>query len=583
LSAQIAFAVDVNLEWDGSSGADGYRLFVREDGQSYNYDFPDWEGSGTSCTIYGLDDGRIYHFVVRAYNAEGESGNSNEAHYPESQPILIGLVISGANSVNENSSSNYTATASFSDGSNQTVTNSATWSENSPYATINSNGVLDTLEVSSDQTVTVEARYSYGEDTETATKVVTIIDVPPFNRPPNTPEIIYPSDRQRQVEVPLDIATDLFSDPDGDYHGRTRWQISEDSVFTELVLDVTTSSHLTLLPVPHTVLKSNQTYFVRVRFYDRYSEASDWSDLVEFTTDFLFDDFNTNGIPDEWEVDDTVDFNLDGMPDNYQPEVIKCVRATDGSAYIGVEKASSSIIEIEALEAIDPETIADTVNRPTDLVFGLFSYRLLMSQPGAKATVKVYFSGGVYSTDVLYKYDTINGWYDFSSYTIINDDGQSILILEVEDGGEGDSDGVANGIIVDPGGIAAGGTIDSGGGGGGGGCVVASAAYGSPMGKHVYVLRAFRDKYLLPNALGREIIKIYERYAPPLAEFIEKHETLKKVVSFTLLPAVGFSYVALEFGLGVTSTVLLCSILLLSLLTAFIIKRAHGARPRAQG
>ena len=80
-----AFAViDFTLAWDASSGADGYRLFYREDGQSYTYNSPAWEGPGTTCTIYGLDDNTTYHFVVRAYNAEGESGNSNELTY---QPL----------------------------------------------------------------------------------------------------------------------------------------------------------------------------------------------------------------------------------------------------------------------------------------------------------------------------------------------------------------------------------------------------------------------------------------------------------------------------------------------------------------
>ena len=33
------------------------------------------------------------------------------------------------------------------------------------------------------------------------------------------------------------------------------------------------------------------------------------------------------------EVDDTVDFNLHGTPDNFQPQIIKCVQAFDGSVF----------------------------------------------------------------------------------------------------------------------------------------------------------------------------------------------------------------------------------------------------------
>ena len=55
-----------------------------------------------------------------------------------------------------------------------------------------------------------------------------------------------------------------------------------------------------------------------------------------------------------------VDFNLDGIPDNFQPQIIKCVQAFDGSVSIGIEKVSSSVEEIESIEVIDPDTITDT-------------------------------------------------------------------------------------------------------------------------------------------------------------------------------------------------------------------------------
>ena len=79
--ASTAYAVDITLEWIGSAGADGYRLFYREEGQSYTYNLPDWEGATTTATIYGLDDNSTYHFVARAFNQYGESGDSNEETY----------------------------------------------------------------------------------------------------------------------------------------------------------------------------------------------------------------------------------------------------------------------------------------------------------------------------------------------------------------------------------------------------------------------------------------------------------------------------------------------------------------------
>ncbi len=377
------------------------------------------------------------------------------------------------------------------------------------------------------------------------------VDVPPSNLPPRAPIIMYPENGQDEIEVPLDITTEPFSDPNNDSHRQSQWQISDQSDFSSLVVDVTSNTYLTRFSVPHMVLISNQKYYVRVRFYDVYSEASDWSGSVEFTTICFFEDLNSNGIPDVDEVDDTVDFNLDGIPDNFQPQIIKCMQVSDGSAYFGIEKISSSASEIETLGIIDPDTISDTVNRPADLIFGLFSYRLRVNQPGDTAIVKIYFSGEIFSSDTLFKYDTINGWYDYSEHTTFNDDGQSVT-LELKDGGYGDSDGLANGIIVDPGGIAASGgssyTVGGTSTGGGSGCFIATAAFGSKLEKHVQMLRRFRNLYLMPYKIGRAFVKTYYRYSPPVAEFIADHDILRAMVRWSLMPLIGLSWMLLHIG-----------------------------------
>jgi hypothetical protein len=477
---------------------------------------------------------------------------------------LSSLSISGDNSINENSSAGYTATATFSDGSTQTVTGSANWRENSSYATINSNGVLTTSEVSGNMTVSIQSWYTYEGVTRTATKVATIIDTSELNLPPNTPTIVYPEDGQYEVETPLDIITQPFSDSDNDAHSKSQWQISEQSDFSTLVVDIISDNYLTTFPVPHMVLISDRTYYARVRFYDFYDKASDWSNPVEFTTTYFVEDLNSNGIPDANEVDDTVDLNLDGIPDNDQPEIIKCVQAVDGSVDIGVEKTSDAISQIQALEMIDPDTIPDTANRPDDFIFGLVSYRLLVNPPGATVTVRIYFSGEIFDTDDFFKYDTINGWYDYSEHTTLNDDGQSVTV-ELKDGGYGDSDGLANGIIADPGGIASEATeastpivsSGSGGGGGGGGCFIATAAYGSKFEKHVQLLRRFRNLYLMPYKIGRAFVSIYYRYSPPVADFIANHDILRMMVRWSLIPLIGLSWMLLHLGVAPTLLMLL--------------------------
>jgi hypothetical protein len=384
------------------------------------------------------------------------------------------------------------------------------------------------------------------------------IDVPASNLPPDTTNIVYPENYSGDVEVPLDITTAAFSDPNNDDHFQSQWQISEQNDFSTRVVDIISDNYLTTFSVPHMALKSNHKYYVRVRFFDFYFTASNWSSTVEFTTAYFIVDLNGNGISDADEVDDTVDFNLDGIPDNYQPQIIKCVQASDGSVSIGIEKASSSAEEIESLEVIDPDTISDTFNRPSDLIFGLFAYRLRVRNPGDIATIRIYFSGDIFESDVFYKYDTINGWYDYSEHTTYNDDGQSIT-LEVKDGGFGDSDGLANGIIVDPGGIASIGdssypnlssnSIP--------GCFIATAAFGSKFEKHVQLLRRFRDFYLMPNRIGRSFVKAYYKYSPPMADFIAKHDSLRAMVRISLLPVVGVSWIVLKIGTVSTMALML--------------------------
>ena len=85
--------------------------------------------------------------------------------------------------------------------------------------------------------------------------------------------------------------------------------------------------------------------------------------------------------------------------------------------------------------------------------FGLINFRIAVAKPGDQAVVKLYFSQAAPASSKWYKYDPIAGrWYDFSAYAKFGADRFSVT-LTLTDGGPGDSDGVANGVIVDPAGI----------------------------------------------------------------------------------------------------------------------------------
>jgi chitinase len=589
----VAYAADVTLAWAANSEPNlaGYYIYYKSgiSGAPYNgtgvdegdspikiplYDFAD--PANPEFTLHGLSDTQTTYLVLTAYDTDdNESSFSNEVSYQPSTPTsLTRLSISGDDFISENQSVGFVATATFSDDTTQIVTGNTSWSENSAYTSINSRGVLTSSEVTEDTSLTIQASYSIGGVTKTATKVVTIIDVPISNLPPDTPTIVYPENYSVDIEVPLNITATAFSDPNNDDHFKSQWQISEQSDFSERAADITSDNYLTTFSVPHMVLKPNQKYYVRVRCFDVYSTPSNWSSTVEFTTAHFIVDLNGNGIADADEVDDSVDLNLDGIPDNDQPQIIKCVKASDGSVSIGIEKVTSTAEEIESLEIIDPDTISDMFNRPSDLIFGLFSYRLRVNTPGDTAMIRIYVSGEIFESDVFYKYDTINGWYDYSEHTTFNDDRQSIT-LEVKDGGYGDSDGLANGIIVDPGGIA---TLEdsySSFGSNVMGCFIATAAFGSKFEKHVQLLRRFRDLYLMPNSIGRAFVKAYYKYSPPMADFIAKHDVLRTIVRWGLAPIIAISWISLKTGL--LSTVALMLFLLSGFIGFYMVRRKHKA------
>ena len=721
----IALADDVTLAWDASSGADGYRLFSREQGQSYNFSSPDWEGTATTGTVTGLTQGTTYYFVVRAYNADGESGDSNEVSTTigsTNQPPVLdpigsrsvdegdslsftvtasdpdgdGLTFSASNvptgasfnpstrvfnwtpafgdagnynvtftvtddgspaesdsetvtitvgnvnrppvlstigskSVDEGDLLTFTVTASdpdgdgltfsasnvptgasfnpstrvfnwtpaFGDASNYnvtfTVTDDGTPAESDSevvtisVGNVNRSPVLSTIGSKSvdegdllsfaisasdpdGDTLTYSAsNLPLGADFNSGTRTfswtpaigdagnynvqftvtddgsppesdleivtITVVDSSVGNLAPDQPVIISPYYGETETDLLLSVETESFSDPDGDAHSMSQWQVVKQSD-SSVVLEIESSEHLTKLPVPHAVLDRETTYSASVQFYDSYSEPSEWSDPVEFTTITDVVDLDDDGVPDGQEVDDTVDLNQDGTPDNDQPDTIKSTKsAVAGKQPVGVCKVSTDVDGIVVLEPIHPSEILDKKNKPKKFLFGLAAYRLKVNQVGATIQVKVYYSEDI-SGDRYYLYDTVNGWQDYTQYTTFNPDGRSVTV-ELKDGGHGDSDGVANGIIVDPGGVAdaASGGLDS---GAGGGCFIATAAFGSDVGPQVKLQSA---------------------------SYNDGHDWLKPIVRILLMPLAGVKYILVRTSL--VTVILLGFMLIVSVLTFY--------------
>jgi len=113
-------------------------------------------------------------------------------------------------------------------------------------------------------------------------------------------------------------------------------------------------------------------------------------------------------------------------------------------------------------------------------------------------------------------------------------------------------------------------TIGGGGGGGGGGCFIATAAYGSYAAPSVLILREMRDRFLLTNRIGKSFVNLYYKFSPPMADFIASHDNVKILVSISLLPLVGISWLVLKMGPMFTISFL---VLFVFCLTRFFLKK----------
>ena len=111
------------------------------------------------------------------------------------------------------------------------------------------------------------------------------------------------------------------------------------------------------------------------------------------------------------------------------------------------------------------------------------------------------------------------------------------------------------------------------GGWGGGGCFIATAAYGSYMEPHVKVLRNFRDRFLINNNMGRTFINLYHTYSPPVANFINNHDTVRFMVRWSLMPVVGVSWMSLNIGLIHTFTIILLMLIFINITVVVVFRR----------
>jgi hypothetical protein len=231
------------------------------------------------------------------------------------------------------------------------------------------------------------------------------------------------------------------------------------------------------------------------------------------------------------------DDNCDGLIDSR----IGVATATDtGTATFTAGSGAIENLTAMPENALPPEAAESKPN--VEFPHGLFSFSITGLASGTTVTVTIELPSAVPVGTQYWKYgptpdNPTDHWYQLP---MGDDDGDNVITITLVDGGLGDDDLTANGVIVDQGGPGNPPAPPR------EGCFIATAAYGTPMAEEIQILREFRDEYLLTNPLGRAFVDFYYRVSPPMAEFITEHPGLKPIVRAGLFPAVAMSTVAVN-------------------------------------
>ncbi len=168
-------------------------------------------------------------------------------------------------------------------------------------------------------------------------------------------------------------------------------------------------------------------------------------------------DADADGVDDAIEdaAPNNGDGNNDGTKDSEQVHVTSFVNPVTDT-YVSVALDEDCSLTEAAASAESSKAAQDTgYNYWT----GLVNFAADCGDPGYTSSVTLYFYGTSQDNLVLRKYNNnTNGYFNVPEATVTNEviNGQSVIVAayNITDGGELDMDGEANGIIVDPVGLA---------------------------------------------------------------------------------------------------------------------------------
>jgi hypothetical protein len=262
------------------------------------------------------------------------------------------------------------------------------------------------------------------------------------------PVIIYPENMAVEIPlIPIIKTTALAND-----YRLTEWEISNDK--GDVLLNLKSAKQRTELVVPELILDAGMKHYCRVKFYDDQNNATDWSDPVAFETVRIDQaDLNNNGMPDDQELllGEEVDLDSDGVADRDQDNMKALVTAV-GEEYVSL-KMSTNCKAIRSFKSIDPTSILAATGKPGALPIGLLDFKVEVVNPGDFAEVVINLAEPAPQGAKWYTYDEANGWKMYPHVAFSDDRMKVTIQLKDGDPDYGDTDGVANGIIIDPSGI----------------------------------------------------------------------------------------------------------------------------------
>lgn len=121
---------------------------------------------------------------------------------------------------------------------------------------------------------------------------------------------------------------------------------------------------------------------------------------------------------------------------------------------------TSSNAYLTGLVPMDPTSVSSTRNRPGNLIYGLFDIEAQTAQAGATAAISIYLPAAAPDEYRWYKYNSLDGWFDFSRDVISNGTGdgavfnadRTIVTLYITDNGAYDDDDTVM-VVQDPSGL----------------------------------------------------------------------------------------------------------------------------------